>query len=59
MIGPRAIAAAVRSWRFEPAWRYRRVHDDDGGTRLVPQKIPTAQRLLIRFRLEAGKPVVE
>lgn len=54
-----ALAAAVAGWRFEPAWRYRQVEDEEGKPRFVVQKIPSAQRVLIRFRVEHGQAVVE
>jgi len=54
-----AIRTAVGSWLFEPAKRYRFKEVADGSFRYDEQVIPKAARAIVRFRVVAGRGVVE
>lgn len=54
-----AIRDAVATWEFVPAYQLRFKELPDGSPSFEKRLIPKARRAVIRFRVEAGQPIVE
>ncbi len=54
-----SIHDAVAAWRFDPATRLNPGRRPDGVVTYSRQVIPKAVNVLIRFRVEGGRAVVE
>jgi hypothetical protein len=53
------IRTAMLDWEFIPAIKWVRKEREDGTIRLSPQRIPKAERAIVRFRVEGGRGIVE